>query len=118
MLPLGSRGCFVHVLPVTDSPPEIISVTVVWLSTTPFPLSYRETLEKMMFYRGIEVTYESIRRMVLRTAVCQSASAPYIADKMAFRRQWSRLKGSNIICGERWMRREGTDILDATTSGY
>ena len=32
----------------------------VWLYDT-FPLSYRD-IEKMMLYRGIEVTYESIRR--------------------------------------------------------
>jgi len=32
----------------------------VWLYYT-FPLSYRD-IEKMMFYRGIEVTYEAIRK--------------------------------------------------------
>ncbi|MBD2000248.1 IS6 family transposase [Leptolyngbya sp. FACHB-541] len=39
-------------------PVEIISYCV-WLYYT-FPLSYRD-IEKMMLYRGIEVTYESIR---------------------------------------------------------
>lgn len=39
-------------------PGEIISYCV-WLYYT-FPLSYRD-IEKMMLYRGIEVTYESIR---------------------------------------------------------
>ena len=39
-------------------PREIISYCV-WLYYT-FPLSYRG-IEKMMLYRGIEVTYESIR---------------------------------------------------------
>ena len=39
-------------------PAEIIS-HCVWLYYT-FPLSYRD-VEKMMLYRGIEVTYESIR---------------------------------------------------------
>ena len=39
-------------------PAEIISYCV-WLYYT-FPLSYRD-IEKMMLYRGIEVTYESIR---------------------------------------------------------
>ena len=39
-------------------PGEIISYCV-WLYYT-FPLSYRD-LEKMMLYRGIEVTYETIR---------------------------------------------------------
>ncbi|BAY59721.1 putative transposase (plasmid) [Leptolyngbya boryana NIES-2135] len=39
-------------------PGEIISYCVWWYYT--FPLSYRDT-EKMMLYRGIEVTYESIR---------------------------------------------------------
>ena len=39
-------------------PAEIIS-HCVWLYYT-FPLSYRD-IEKMMLYRGIEVTYESIR---------------------------------------------------------
>ena len=39
-------------------PGEIIS-HCVWLYYT-FPLSYRD-IEKMMLYRGIEVTYETIR---------------------------------------------------------
>jgi putative transposase len=39
-------------------PPEIISYCV-WLYNT-FPLSYRD-IQKMMLYRGIEVTYEAIR---------------------------------------------------------
>ncbi|MEP0983530.1 IS6 family transposase, partial [Leptolyngbya sp. AS-A5] len=39
-------------------PGEIISYCVCLYYT--FPLSYRD-IEKMMLYRGIEVTYESIR---------------------------------------------------------
>ena len=40
-------------------PPEIIS-HCVWLYNC-FALSYRD-IEKMMLYRGIEVTYEAIRK--------------------------------------------------------
>lgn len=43
---------------VIDSKSEILSYCV-WLYYT-FPLSYWD-IEKMMLYRGIEVTYESIR---------------------------------------------------------
>lgn len=39
-------------------PGEIISYCVFFYYT--FPLSYRD-IEKMMLYRGVEVTYESIR---------------------------------------------------------
>jgi putative transposase len=39
-------------------PREIIS-HCVWLYYT-FPLSYRD-IEKMMLYRGIEVTYETVK---------------------------------------------------------
>jgi putative transposase len=46
-------------------PAEIISYCV-WLYYT-FPLSFRD-IEKMMLYRGIEVTYESIREWCLKFA--------------------------------------------------
>ena len=49
-------------------PAEIISYCV-WLYYT-FPLSYRD-IEKMMLYRGVEVTYESIREW------CQKFGQPY-----------------------------------------
>jgi putative transposase len=49
-------------------PSEIISYCV-WLYHT-FPLSYRD-IEKMMLYRGIEVTYETIREW------CQKFGQPY-----------------------------------------
>nr|WP_242050777.1 hypothetical protein [Oculatella sp. FACHB-28] len=55
-------------------PGEIISYCVCLYYT--FPLSYRD-IEKMMLYRGIEVTYETIRIMVseIWAAIRQRASA-------------------------------------------
>jgi len=44
-------------------PTEIISYCV-WLYYS-FPLSFRD-IEKMMLYRGIDVTYEAIRKWCLR----------------------------------------------------
>lgn len=49
-------------------PGEVIS-HCVWLYYTS-PLSYRD-IEKMMLYRGIEVTYETIREW------CQKFGQPY-----------------------------------------
>jgi putative transposase len=49
-------------------PPEIISYCV-WLYYT-FPLSYRD-IQKMMLYRGIEVSYEAIRYW------CRKFAQPY-----------------------------------------
>ena len=46
-------------------PIEIISYCV-WLYYT-FPLSFRD-IQKMMIYRGIAVTYESIRKWCLKFA--------------------------------------------------
>jgi len=63
-------------------PAEIISYCV-WLYYT-FPLSYRD-IEKMMLYRGIEVTYESIREWCQKFgqqyAIQVRRKRPYIADK-------------------------------------
>jgi putative transposase len=47
-------------------PAEIISYCI-WLYYS-FPLSYRD-IEKMMLYRGIEVTYESIREWCFKVWV-------------------------------------------------
>lgn len=54
-----------------------------WLYYT-FPLSYRD-IDKMMQYRGIEVTYESRRVPEIRTAVREPASAqtPLHCEQMA-----------------------------------
>jgi len=54
--------------------PSAIISYCVWLYDT-FPLSYRD-IEKMMLYRGIEVTYETDLGVVseVRAAVCPSAS--------------------------------------------
>ena len=63
-------------------PAEIISYCV-WLYYT-FPLSYRD-IEKMMLYRGIEVTYESIRewchKFGQQYAHQVRCKRPYLADK-------------------------------------
>ncbi|MEP0919963.1 IS6 family transposase [Leptolyngbya sp. DQ-M1] len=63
-------------------PGEIIS-DCVWLDY-PFPLSYRD-IEKMMLYRGIEVTDESIREWCQKFgqqyANQLQRKRPYIADK-------------------------------------
>jgi len=63
-------------------PTEIISYCV-WLYYT-FPLSYRD-IEKMMLYRGIEVTYESIRKWCLKFGQQHAnqlrRKRAYIADK-------------------------------------
>jgi len=63
-------------------PGEIIS-HCVWLYYT-FPLSYRD-IEKMMLYRGIEVTYESIREWCQKFGQQYANQVrrrrPYIADK-------------------------------------
>lgn len=63
-------------------PAEIISYCV-WLYYT-FPLSYRD-IEKMMLYRGIEVTYESIRewceKFGQQYANQLRRKRPFIADK-------------------------------------
>ena len=45
---------------------KLLSCTEVWLYYT-FPLSFRD-IEKMMFYRGITVTYEAIRGWCLKFA--------------------------------------------------
>ena len=63
-------------------PAEIISYCV-WLYYT-FALSYRDG-EKMMLYRGIEVTYETIREWCQKfgqqyaNQLCRQR--PYVADK-------------------------------------
>ncbi|MEP0919877.1 IS6 family transposase [Leptolyngbya sp. DQ-M1] len=63
-------------------PGEIIS-SCVWLYYT-FPLSYRE-IEKMMLYRGIEVTYETIREWCQKFGQQYANQVrhkrPYITDK-------------------------------------
>jgi putative transposase len=63
-------------------PGEIISYCV-WLYYT-FPLSYRD-IEKMMLYRGIEVTYETIREWCQKFGQQYAnqlrCKRPYIADK-------------------------------------
>ena len=63
-------------------PGEIISYCV-WLYYT-FPLSYRD-IEKMMLYRGIEVTYESIREWCQKFGQQYAnqlrRKRPYITDK-------------------------------------
>ena len=63
-------------------PGEIISYCV-WLYYT-FPLSYRD-LEKMMLYRGIEVTYETIREWCQKFGQQYAnqlrRKRPFIADK-------------------------------------
>src|SRR4028119_456812 len=63
-------------------PSEIISYCV-WVYYT-FPLSYRD-IEKMMLYRGIEVTYESIREWCQKFGQQYAnqlrRKRPYIADK-------------------------------------
>src|SRR5918997_1341895 len=63
-------------------PREIISYCV-WLYYT-LPLSYRD-IEKMMLYRGIEVTYETIREWCQKFGQQYAnqlrCKRPYIADK-------------------------------------
>ena len=63
-------------------PDEIISYCV-WLYYT-FPLSYRD-IEKMMLYRGIEVTYETIREWCQKFGQQYAnqlrRKRPYITDK-------------------------------------
>jgi len=63
-------------------PGEIISYCV-WLYYT-FPLSYRD-IEKMMLYRGIELTYETIRewcqKFGQRYANQLRRKRPYLTDK-------------------------------------
>lgn len=63
-------------------PGEIISYCV-WLYYS-FPLSYRD-IEKMMLYRGIEVTYESIREWCQKFGQQYAnqlrRKRPYITDK-------------------------------------
>ncbi|WP_250126782.1 IS6 family transposase [Chroococcidiopsis sp. CCMEE 29] len=63
-------------------PGEIISYCV-WLYYT-FPLSYRD-IEKMMLYRGIEVTYESIREWCQKFGQQYAnqirRKRPYLTDK-------------------------------------
>ena len=60
-------------------PGEIISYCV-WLYYT-IPLSYRD-IEKMMLYRGIEVTYETIREW------CQKFGQQY-ANQLRRKRPYS-----------------------------
>jgi putative transposase len=63
-------------------PCEIISYCV-WLYYT-FPLSYQD-IEKMMLYRGIEVTYEAIREWCQKFGQQYAnqlrRKRPFIADK-------------------------------------
>ncbi len=63
-------------------PSEIIS-HCVWLYYT-FPLSYRD-IEKMMLYRGIEVTYETIREWCQKFGQQYAnqlrRKRPYVTDK-------------------------------------
>ena len=63
-------------------PSEIISYCV-WLYYT-FPLSYRD-IEKMMLYRGIEVTYETIREWCQKFGQQYAnqlrRKGPYVGDK-------------------------------------
>jgi putative transposase len=63
-------------------PGEIISYCV-WLYYT-FPLSYRD-IEKMMLYRGVEVTYETIREWCQKFGQQYSnqvrCNRPYVTDK-------------------------------------
>ena len=63
-------------------PAEIISYCV-WLYYT-FPLSYRD-IEKMMLYRGIEVTYETIREWCQKFGQQYAnqlrRKGPYVGDK-------------------------------------
>jgi putative transposase len=63
-------------------PSEIISYCV-WIYYT-FPLSYRD-IEKMMLYRGIEVTYETIREWCQKFGQQYAnqlrRKGPYVGDK-------------------------------------
>ena len=90
-------------------PTEIISYCV-WLYYT-FPLSYRD-IEKMMLYRGIEVTYESIRKWCLKFGQQHAnqlrRKRAYIADKWHLDEVVLTIYGSAILfvassgcCGER-----------------
>ena len=68
----------------TASPPELISYAV-WLYFR-FPLSLR-MVEEMLAARGIEVSYETVRRWALK-----------FAQKAA-----RRIRARSIGCGERWI---------------
>ena len=71
------------------------SVTVVWLYYT-FALSYRD-IEKMMLYRGIEVTYETIREWCQKFGQQYAnqlrRKRPYVCDKWHLDEAVVKLKG-------------------------
>lgn len=75
-------------------PAEIISYCI-WLYYT-FPLSYRD-IEKMMLYRGIEVTYESIREWCQKFGQQYAnqlrRQRPYVTDKWHFDEVVVTIKG-------------------------
>jgi len=82
-------------------PAKIISYCV-WLYYT-FPLSFKD-IEKMMLYRGIEVTYESIREWGLKFAQSYANQIhrrrPKPADKWISMKSLSRLRPNSTICSE------------------
>ncbi len=86
----------------------------VWLYYT-FPLSYRD-IEKMMVYRGVEVTYESIREWCQKFGQ-QFANGlqykrPYIMDK------WHL--DEMVVTNTRSVsqRQQETAILSVASSGF
>jgi transposase-like protein len=109
-------------------PREIIS-HCVWLYDT-FPLSYRD-IEKMMLYRGIEVTYETIREWCQKFGQQYAnqlrRKRPYLTDKwhldegvvMNTRSVCQRQQKAAIlfVAGSR-LRRKCAGGPTATASGY
>jgi hypothetical protein len=64
----------------------------------------------MMLYRGIEVTYETIREWCQKFrqqyANQLRRKRPYVTDKWHLDEMVVTIKNNNIICGEPWIQKE------------
>src|SRR5215204_3747039 len=81
-------------------PAEIIR-HAVWLYLR-FTLSYRD-VEELLAERGIETSYESIRRWVLKGPCSLATCVGFGPDRRAggtWTKWWSRSRASACICGE------------------
>ena len=106
-------------------PDEIMS-HCVWLYYT-FPLSYRD-IEKMMLYREIEVTYETIREWCQKFGQQYAnqlrRKRPYITDKwhldevvVTIKKQHDGLRAVSVSWDDTlivWNLQEGTRIAEFT----
>ena len=84
-------------------PPDVIR-HAIWLYLR-FTLSYRD-VEDLLAERGLDVSDKSIRRWVLKfgSAIGRNLRSmrPKPHDQWHWTRWWSRLVGSECICGGPW----------------